>query len=199
MASTQAGIVVLVTDRATLGGDDFVAWGVLGPPFTDVTNPFNINSNGGLGMTVSKVSAGPFQRRDKTSGGWGGNFNPDDELIWTNNTPGPMSILFDQTVFGAGAQIQGDAFGDFTATIEAFDINDQSLGSFNLAGTSNGNADNSAIFIGVLSGSSEIKRITFDVDSGDFAINQLDIVTIPAPAAMALLGLGGLLASRRRR
>ena len=60
----------------------------------------------------------------------------------------------------------------------------------------------SAIFIDVLSRFSPwIKRITFDVDSGtqDFAVNQLDIVTIPAPAAVALLGLGGLLGRRRRR
>ena len=36
-------------------------------------------------------------------------------------------------------------------------------------------------------------------DTGDFQGWTLDIVTIPAPASAALLGLGGLAAARRRR
>ena len=181
VVSPATADVTLITDRAALGGDDSVDWGVLGPVLTSVPNPFNIFSNGGLGMLVSKASPGPFERRDQNNG-WNGNFAPGDELIWTAFTVGPMTIEFDSLVSGAGAQIQANVFGNFTATIEAFDSGGMSLGSFNVDGVSNSNGDNSAIFIGVLSDSAEIKSISFDVSSGtgDFAINQMDLVTAPA-------------------
>ncbi len=94
-----------------------------------------------------------------------------------------MRIEFDDPVAGAGAQIQRNVLGPFEGSIEAFDVSDVSLGSFTLMGVSTFNADNSAIFLGVLSNTAEIKAITFDIVPGegrDFAINQLDIVTAGA-------------------
>ncbi len=52
-APAHAG-VVFVMDRASLGGDDFVDWGVLGPA-GPVPNPFMITSNGGLAMTCQQT------------------------------------------------------------------------------------------------------------------------------------------------
>jgi len=110
---------------------------------------------------------------------------------------------------GAGAQIQRDLLGSFTGTIEAYDSGNVLLGSFNLKGESNHGADNSAIFMGILSDSTDIKKIVYRTDGGaqDFAINQLDLVpgtekhVIPEPATMTLMGAGllGLLAARRRK
>lgn len=202
--------VVFVSSRAALAGTDHVDWGVLGPQNTTVSNPFNISSVDGLDMTVSMPS-GSFQRLDQGSS-WGGNFAPGDRLLWTAGSPGPITITFDTAVMGAGAQIQQNQFGNFTGTIEAFafDLMGNSLGSFTRTGSSSGNGDNSAIFLGVRSDTANIGRIVFDVaGTGDFAINQMDLLTgsevtpVPLPAAawggLALFGGMGLNRLRRRK
>lgn len=117
-----------------------------------------------------------------------------------------MEIVFNTPVRGAGAQIQRNLYGPFTGTIEAYDTANTLLGSFNLAGNSNGNNDGSAIFLGVLDTSATIKKLVFNVDNGtaDFAINQLDLVTqggpvIPEPGTLVLMSIGGLAIGLGRR
>ena len=181
--------LTFITNRTALGGTDFVDWGVLGSPFTTVSNPFSITSFGGLNLEVSQPF-GSFERRNQ-SGGWNGNFTPGDRLIWTQNNPGPLTIDFNSPVLGAGAQIQINTFGDFIGTIEAFDSGGISLGGFSLQGLSTSNGDNSAIFIGLLSNTANIDKLVFSVDFGsqDFAINQLDIVTKPVPESSFVFGV----------
>lgn len=190
--------LTFITNRTALGGTDFVDWGVLGSPFTTVSNPFSITSFGGLNLEVSQPF-GSFERRNQSdpffgnfeTTGWGGNFTPGDRLIWTQNNPGPLTIDFNSPVLGAGAQIQRNVFGNFLGTIEAFDSGGISLGGFSLQGLSNDNGDNSAIFIGLLSNTANIDKLVFSVDSGsqDFAINQLDIVTKPVPESSFVFGV----------
>lgn len=201
----SAHALTFVTSRPALGGNDYVDWGVLGPPYTVVSNPFTVNSNNGLGMTVSKPTSGNFERLNQGLG-WSGNFSPGDRLIWTVYEPGPLVIVFNTPVFGAGAQIQRNYYGSFTGTISAYDASGSLLGSFNLAGDSNGNGDGSTIFLGVLDTSATIKTLKFDVDNGtqDFAINQLDLVTqggpvIPEPGTLVLMSIGGLAVGLGRR
>jgi hypothetical protein len=203
-----AHALTFVTSRPALGGNDYVDWGVLGPAYTVVSNPFTVTSNGGLSMSVSKPG-GPFERRDQWPywlSGWWGNFAPGDHLIWTRDEIGAMTIEFAVPVLGAGAQIQRDAYGTFTGTIQAYDSLNNLLGSFNLTGNSDGSNDNSAIFLGVLDNSPSIKKIVFMTDGGseDFAINRLDLVTqggpvIPEPGTMLLMGIGGLAIGLGRR
>lgn len=203
---TGAHALTFVTSRPALGGNDYVDWGVLGPAYTVVSNPVNLFSNGGLPLTVSKPTTGPFERRDQSSGWWG-NFASDDPVLWTRDQVGPMEIVFASPVLGAGAQIQRDLYGDFTGTISAYDAANNLLGSFSLAGNSNGAGDNSAIFLGVLDSSAVIKKVVFDVDNAteDFAINRLDVVTqggapvIPEPGTMLLMSIGGLAIGLGRR
>jgi hypothetical protein len=198
--ATSAHALTFVNSRPALGGNDYVDWGVLGPSFTVVNNPFTVTSNGGLSMSVSKPG-GPFERRDQGNG-WSGNFAPGDHLIWTRDEIGAMTIEFAVPVLGAGAQIQRDAFGLFTGTIQAYDSLNNLLGSFNLTG----NSAFSTIFLGVLDNSPSIKKIVFMTDGGseDFAINRLDLVTqggpvIPEPGTMLLMGIGGLAIGLGRR
>ncbi len=205
-AVTGAHALSFVTSRPALGGNDYVDWGTLGPSYTVVNNPFTISSNGGLGMTVSKPTSGSFERRDQ-GGGWWGNFAPGDHVLWTRDEVGPLVIVFDSPVLGAGAQIQRDAYGNFTGAISAYDAGNNLLGSFSLAGVSSGNGDNSAIFLGVLDTSATIKKLVFDVDNTtqDFGINRLDLVVpqggpvIPEPGTMVLMSIGGLAIGLGRR
>lgn len=201
-----AHAISFVTSRPALGSNDFVDWATLGPYGTVVSNPFTTSSNGGLSMTVSKPTSGPFERRDQSTGWWG-NFAPGDALLWTRDEVGPMEIVFANPVLGAGAQIQRDAYGSFVGKIKAYDSMNNLLGSFSLSGNSTSSADNSAIFLGVKDTSAVIKKLVFDVDNtnGDFAINRLDLVVqggapvIPEPGTLMLMSIGGLAIGLGRR
>ena len=212
--SQASAAPALVTSRAALAGNDFIDWGLFGPTFTTVADPSNINSNNGIiTATVSMPSGGDFERRDQSSG-WGGNFAGGDHLLWTNGDNGPMVIAFDKPVNGAGAQIQADMYGPFTATINVYDASNNLIGSFSLNGNSDGGADNSAIFLGVMDTSPTIKRIEYSVvssltPSDDFAVNQLDIIDPPAAVPTVtewgmiifavLAGAGSVCFLRRKR
>jgi hypothetical protein len=190
-----SGALTLLTTRAEVNANLTIDWQVLGGANTDVaTNPFSINSDTGQGFTVSKPTAGAFNRRNQVppaGGGWTGNFAPGDALLTHLNSDGPVVIAVSaaQAVFSAaGLQIQPNQSGAFVATIEAFDVNGASLGSFSVNGTSNGNSDNSAIFIGVRSDTQNIHSISVDTNStengGDFAINKVSLkATVPPDPA----------------
>ncbi|MEQ9096295.1 MAG: PEP-CTERM sorting domain-containing protein [Phycisphaerales bacterium] len=52
------------------------------------------------------------------------------------------------------------------------------------------------------SGLASVTRVEIDSGGGDgwlFGIDNMDFVQVPAPASLALVGLGGLVAARRRR
>ncbi len=212
--SQSSAAPVVVTSRAALAGNDFIDWGLFGPTSTTVTDPSNINSNNGvITATVSMPSGNDFLRVDQGSG-WGGNFAAGDRLLWTNIDNGPMVISFDKPVSAAGAQIQADFYGAFTATINVYDASNNLIGTFNFNGNSNGNADNSAIFLGAADTSPTIKRIEYSVVSSatpndDFAVNQLDIIdpptTVPTMTEwgmiifMALAAAGSIYLLRKKK
>ena len=75
------------TNSTDLAGNDSVNWGTLGSTFTNISNPFTINSVGGNTLNVSQ-SGGDFERRDQGRG-WSGNFLPGDRLLWTQGGNGP--------------------------------------------------------------------------------------------------------------
>jgi hypothetical protein len=202
----------VVTSRAALGGNDFVNWNGFGASPTVIPNPSNIGSNTGIINITVSIPSGQFRRLDQGNG-WNGNFASGDHLLYTNDNPGPMVILFDTPVNGAGAQIQAETFGSFTATINVYDASNTLIGSFNLAGNSTNAGNNSAIFLGVKDNSPTIKRIEYTVNTtvGDLAINQLDLIDPQAPESVPTMtewgiiifivfaGLGAVYSLRRRR
>lgn len=203
VASVSANALTLVTNRAAIGQTDFIDWGQFGATF----NPVADNSMGlsNTGNTRFRVSDGDGLERRDQGNGWSGNFAQRDRLIWTRDSGSSLSLRFSNTMFAAGAQIQRDTYGAFTATIEAFDALGDSLGSFNVAGNSDGASDNSAIFVGVASAQGDIARLVYTMDGGqsqgdDFAINEVALnQCVPEPGTIAALGLGALVLLRRKR
>jgi len=195
--------LTLITSRAGLGANDFIDWGQLGVSKTTVSNPFTLVSNDGLTVT-GRLPSGRLERRDQGPD-WAGNFAPGDEALWTKMAPGPLTLEFSTSTVGVGAQIMRNVYGAFHAIIEAFDSHGTRLCSYTVDGLSNDKADNSAIFIGVLSSTANISRVTFNATSlngmgdPDFAINQVDLVAVPAPGAMLLAAIGLAIVGKIRR
>jgi len=200
----EATPVTCRTGLGCLNGTDFFDWTTnYGPPGSNIPGNSTATSTLGVQVTVNFAEGGGGVREDEGNG-WIGNFTLGDELLWTDQD-GPLNLNgFSQTLSGIGANIQPVRFGDFTAVIAAFDVNNNLIEAFAENGTSNQNEDGSAIFIG-LSNVPGIAFVRFSVPScarggncdPNFAINQLDIVTgavapvaVPAPSTLLLLASG---------
>jgi hypothetical protein len=183
---------VLVTSAATLAPNDSIDWGQLGPDSTSLPSSTSVTTAGGLGATVTTDDPSGLVRVDEGLS-WIGNFTNGDHLITNNQFAfAPLTIDFASPISGAGAQIQLDSSGPFTATIEAFS-GTISLGTFTEDGNSTSLEDGSAIFIGVLDTVPAITSLVFGIDNppafqGDFAIDSLLISTgfVPEPANSVL-------------
>jgi len=198
----SADIITGVTVRT---GNDGADWSQLGPDGTPVSTGFTLSSTGGIGITGSFAGGGDGAVLQQGVD-WGGNFAAGDDLLWTNSPgQGPLVLAFSSGVYQAGVQIQADYVGAFAATIDAYNGSTW-LGTFSENGVSNGNGDNSAIYLGIqdLSGRN-INKVVIGLssctqDCGDFAVNQLSLTT-PEPGTLVLLASGmlGLAGAVRRR
>jgi len=166
------------------------------------------------GVTVTATDAGGYIDTDTqvspgcSYDGWFGNFTPGDNILYTAGN-GPITLTFSSPVSGVGTQFQQNLYGDFTAQIQLYN-GATLLGTFTEAGDSNGNGDNSAIFLGAIdSTGADITSAVFSLTGGvtDFSINDVSlldgVVTTPEPGSIVLLGIGllGLMGMglRRRR
>jgi hypothetical protein len=203
--------IISVSNPGALGANDTINWSDLGPSFTTVANPTNGTTTGSLGYTVSQAGNDNFERRDQNNG-WAGNFAHGAPVLWTHGPSGPITIAFAGDVFGAGAKIQADFFGAFVARIQAFDSGLNLLGQGTFDGNSTFDGDDSAIFIGLLSNTANIRSIVFSLDSAstspeDFAIGNVGVntagVVVPEPGTGTLvsgvLAVAGVAMLRRKK
>ena len=183
--------VVGVTSRSALG-TDLIDWGTT----TGGPTPVGfLSANGVAGTTTS--AGGNLQVRQQP-GNFAGDFSPGDFLEFTGFDGPDITINFNTAVAGAGAQIQSNAGGAFVARITASD--GTTNWSFTESGSSAFHNDGSAIFLGVLSDTANLKWVRFTLDSAaafpqSFAINQVSLTdtvasSVPEPTSWALLLFG---------
>ena len=194
--TSTAQAATLVDSRDDLQTNDSVDWSVLGATFTSVSNPFSITSLAGVELDVSMPSK-EFLRIDQTPV-FPGAFDVGEALLFTGlGNPGPLTITFDTPVFGAGTQIQSDPLNipDYTATIEAFDNFDNSLGSFEIAGVSQRDAGSGVLFVGIVDDSGNIRKLVFNSQEQGinvpFAFNEVSFRanSEAVPERESMLGL----------
>jgi len=180
-----------------------------GSPFLE-PSPSAFTSAGNIAGLVGLVGTQqPFEVRQQGVS-WVGNFPGSMGVVYNavstqNNTPADIAATFGVGVYGAGAYIQAEHFGAFTATVTLFDVNYQSLGSFTATGDSE--TTGTALFIGAYDSNPDVYAIQFSVKDingqDDFAIGQLGLATsaVPEPGTLLLLGPStlGLVGVIRRR
>jgi hypothetical protein len=194
-----------ITSRSLFLNNDYADW-LNFPGGADTSIPSGstlASSVFSLPLTVANTN-GTAMTLEEQGNGWSGNFAPGNGVLWTSFGPnGPLIVDFPVPIFGAGAQIQADWYGQFTGIVTAYDSQGNVLATYSLAGNSTNAADNSAIFLGILDSNAQISRLAFDVSLGDaskdhdLGINQLDflvcpgaVTTVPIPGAAMLLGSG---------
>jgi len=213
VSASYAGTLTLETSAAGLGANDTVNWSQLGPDSTALGNSFSATSaNSDSVSGAFSASTGEVVDVGTSWGPASGAFTNSDALIWANdgtNGTGPVAFTF-PTVFGAGAAIQSDQPGQFTAQIQLFS-GATSLGTESVTSDVAGDA----IFIGALDTADEVTKAVFSLTAvtagdsygnslGDFAVDTLNLTepvsSTPEPGSVLMLmgGLAGLSLLRRR-
>jgi hypothetical protein len=202
------GTISLATSPAAMGANDSVTWGQLGADGAIIANTFSATSSNLLPITGSfaATATGMTATVGGTWGGASGAFSNGDALIWafeggldTNAGTGPLTISF-PAGYGAGAAIQADTLGQFTAQIQLYS-GLTSLGTETVTSDANGDA----IFIGAVDTMHEVTSAVFSLTAaaagsasntlGDFTIDTLSLNDSidPTPEPQSILLLGGAL------
>ena len=190
--------------------NDLVNWCQFGCNYGVYTTPqvwTSVGLNTGL---VGNTNAMDWQNLQQGNG-WAGNFAPGMGLVYNGvstigTAPTSIGVYFDQPLFGVGAFIQANFYGNFTASIILLDSNLSPFFSYTANGVSNG-VPNTALFIGAYDGTADIWGAIFNTTANgfhdqDFAIGDLRIGSpVPEPSTLLMLGTSvlGLGAVIRRR
>lgn len=188
-AAARANIYV-IPDVATLNPTDIIDWGgQLGPAVTTLSSPQIVSTFNGNTVEVS-TAGGAMQRVDEGNG-WTGNFDYGETLLWTRGANGPLTLQLANPVNAFGFGIQQNAYGPFTATVNAFDAGNNLLGSLTLAGVGTNLENGSALFMGLgETTGNTISSIQIDTGAHDFAINDVGLTTTPEPDFYGVVTFG---------
>lgn len=192
-----------ITSAGAQGANDSTSWSQLGADATELGTSFSATSAQGISVSggfagstpTSLIAVACTASPCSWSGGTSGStpFSGGDSLIWTANAGssgnGPVTLTLGSSVSGAGALIQEDAPGQFTAEIQVFN-GVTSLGSYSENSDSNGDP----VYIGVKDTSgTNINKVVFSIvsttntdgDVTDFALDTMLLNDSPAATATA--------------
>ncbi len=193
-----------VSSQASQGSNDSVHWSQLGADGTILASSVGATSAGGVSVNVglagpNSISSAVCAASPTCS--WSGTgFASGDQVIWTSDASaggnGPLKLMFGTSVSGAGALIQADEPGQFTAEIQAFN-GVTLLGSFTVKSNTNGDA----VYIGILDQTGpNITSVTFSLTAcgsadancvlSDFAIDTV-FLNVPSGSFGLSLTLAG--------
>ena len=156
-----------VSSKASQGSNDSVLWSQLGADATVLAASAKATSGTGVAVNVAFAGANSLASAVCAAAptcSWSGTgFAAGDRIIWTADAAaggtGPVSLSFGTSVSGAGALIQADEPGQFTAQIQAFN-GSTLLGSFSVAS----NATGDAVYVGILDQTgANITSVTFSL------------------------------------
>jgi len=197
-AGNVSDTVVQVTTLTNQAADSTINWTQLGADQTAVSASFGVTSTAGLSATVGLAATGGLATvvcstapPNATNCSWTGTGLPTgSEALWTtdgaNGGHGPVTLTFGSSIFGAGALIQADAPGQFTAQIQAFN-GAASLGSFTALSDSAGDA----VYIGLKdTTAAHVSKVVFSLTAchgscADFALGTIQLNT-PSTTAYVL-------------
>jgi PEP-CTERM motif len=206
LSGLSYGGIVFVSSPAALDSNDSVLWSTLGADGDPIPNAFSVASvdgnsvGGGFSISTGQVNVAGTDWTPVS-----GDFSNGDFLIFADNGgnagSGPITFTF-QTGYGAGAAIQANTPGQFTAKIELFN-GGTSLGFETVTSDVSGDA----IFIGALDTIAEVTGARFSLTAaqvnsnttnnlGDFALDTLSLqnLAVPEPGSILLM-MGGLTAT----
>lgn len=182
--------------------NDSINWNQIGSDQIVVGASFSVqtagNSSVGVSMPAPNSIASVVCNASPCS--WtGAGFTAGDTLLWTSDTAnggtGPLGLTFGSPIWGAGAFIQSDAPGTFTANATAYNAQGTALGTASIVSSGN------AVYVGLLDATAaNVKAVVFSVTNcsngcnpADFGIDSvlLTVATGPPPPA-AQLSTGSL-------
>jgi hypothetical protein len=193
-----------VYSESDLPQDGMVHWTDVGPSLSQVAPGTVVPVNGisGLNVTVSNGAGQAMDILTECPGAgcaWGGDFAPGAALLYSDghydgsgNYVGnvPVELSFSSPQRGVGFRIQPDS-GEptFTATVCAYDGANTQLGCVPFEGTSTGNADGTALFVGVYDSVQEIAKVTITSNTAGgtpqgIAIGDLEVASSAQPEMM---------------
>jgi hypothetical protein len=193
--------VVLVTSKTAQGPNDSVLWSQLGGDATLLGSSFSATSGGAISVAGTLAGANGLVSVVCAASqcSWNGSgFLAADSVLWTsdagNSGNGPVTLVFGKSISGAGALIQANAPGQFTAQIQAFN-GVTLLGTFTVISDSAGDA----AYIGVLDQTgANVTKVVFSITacgaldtSGctDFALDMLNLNSGAAVATVSTRSL----------
>lgn len=206
-SAVRADSLTEITSLSARGANDTVNWSQLGEDATTLGTSFSATSSEGISVAGSFAGSTPTSiiaavcpaSPCSWANGTGGAtpLTAADSLIWSsdagNSGNGPLTFTLGRNVSGAGALIQEDAPGQFTAEIQVLN-GGSSLGTLTESSDPNGDP----IYIGVKDTTgANINAVVFSItnttnsagDIADFALDALQLNNPSTPSPTPTTGV----------
>jgi hypothetical protein len=178
----HAGLVQVVS-VAGIQSNDTILWSALGGDLTPLSPPVALTTAQGLpgtlsGSTAFTVFSGSTYNADFLASDFV--VSAFDINTFTALASG-IQINLPMMVLALGAQVQVNAFGPFSATLQAFDFNSVLLGSVSVNSSVAGNGDGSAVFLGARTTGNPIASIVVTGNGLGVALDTVSLQDVSAP------------------